>query len=164
MSLKILWAEYFNNSPVSGIAHDKEGKEIYFKRKDSLGFVSSIEELDLPPTVSEEIRPMFLLYKINSEQSSRLTQEHDDICDKTGSPKRHGDPRIFYLNPIHQKQELQNFQTNPDGTTTGILKTISNKSEVNYNISVDGLRGEYLGIVDENSFENYNVEYTCEFH
>ena len=158
---RIIWAEYFNNRPVSGIA-EVNGESVYFKERGVLGFVSSFEEVELPPVVREEVAATYVLHRITPEQSEILTNEHNRICETTGAPKLHGDPHVFYVNTVQPKCDPATVKTNSDGSIDATLNSVVG-TRVTYQIAVDQFRGHYLGVVPPEYFDNFAVPYICEF-
>lgn len=160
--MKVIWAEYFNGVPNSGIASNEEGQFFYFKGRGVPGFVSSVEDIRLPGVEVEGEKTPYLLYRITSDQERILTAEHDKVSEVTGAPKRHGDPRIFWLSQP-QKPIEHSVLAGPDGTVEASFQNTAPSTFYSYTIGVDSMRGEYQGVVTKDNFSNYDVEYLSEF-
>lgn len=90
---KIIWAEYFNLQPINGVI-EKDGQKYYFLVRECPVIACSVEGVPEPPPPDK----CFNVYQVETSLIDQITEEHDNRCQQTGEPRRHGDPRYIMSN------------------------------------------------------------------
>lgn len=156
---KILWVQDEYEGPMNGLV-EYEGKQLWFSRIMSPIVVSSTD-VPVPdsPVESDEapVDRAYTLYQLSPENMEAVTANHNQHCEETGSPLKHGDP-------IRIKSRKNQVKMTPEEAKAKFPDEFTLKRELLAHVKVyshkivpSEMKGEAIATIHESEFENYRV-------
>jgi hypothetical protein len=181
--IKILWVQDEYDGPMNGLA-EYNGRNVWFSRLNTPSIISPRiskifpaeetmsplpTEIPIPYTnveISEEQSATdrsYLLHRLTENDMKLVIENHQDHCHETGAPVKHGDPHQIRIRPQITRMDAEvAFASIPKDET--VLKVSQRPlgcvKQYVHKIVPGGIKGEFVAIVKESEFMNYNVPHT----
>lgn len=150
------WVFMENSGPVNGVAL-MNNEYVWFSRVNAPSVISSTD-ISVPEVTIESTEINYLIFKISDEDREKLWQDHLAKCEKTGEPKKHGDPYRIAHPLTRNKTNITKLNPSNLKEFSGFLKGMSS-NDVSHRCQIawNSISGTYLGHVTQSQFTNFFV-------